>query len=395
MAAASAARRVGVGSVLVIERERDVGGIPRHSNHTGYGLRDLHRLMTGPVYARELTDRAIRNGVEIVTESSVTGWRGERTVAVTSPSGIEEIEAGALILTTGCRERPRAARLVPGTRPAGVFTTGSLQQLVHLSGDRIGERAVIVGAEHVSFSAVLTLRRGGARVLALVTAHPRDQTYLPLKLATAGRMRARVITGSRVTRIEGRDRIEAVEITDDTTGATRQVACDTVVFTGDWIPDGELARLGGLDMDPSARGPRIDAMQRTSRPGVFAAGNLVHAAETADTASRCGTASAYAAKRFLRQGGWPSAAIPIDVRSPLAWISPNAFTPSSGEPPHGHFLMRVDRFERNPCLTVRQGERELWSRRYRRMIPARPIRVSASWIRDVLADGPPISVLLE
>ena len=262
LATALELRRLGVPRVVVIDREEHAGGIPRHAAHTGFGLRDLHRLLTGPQYAARYVRLAESAGIDLRTSTTVTGWTAPTTLSLTSPNGIEEISAKAIVLATGCRERPRTARLVPGTRPLGVFTTGALQQFVYLLRQPIGRRAVVVGAEHVSFSAVLTLAHGGASTVAMVTEHPRHQTYAPFKWVTATRLRVPILTSTRVTQILGRRRVEGVEITDLQTGAVRQMECDTVVFTGDWIPDHELARRGGLEMDPATRAPRVDCALR-------------------------------------------------------------------------------------------------------------------------------------
>src|SRR5262249_17865706 len=156
---------------------------------------------------------------------------GPTTLAVTSPGGIESIAADAVLLATGCRERPRSARLVPGTRPAGVLTTGALQQLVPLGRERGGRRAGVIGAQHVSFSAVLTLREAGCEIVAMVTEHPAHQTYGALRwLAAPG---VPILGSSRLAGIAGARRVESVVVTSVRDGTSRVVACDTVVFTGD------------------------------------------------------------------------------------------------------------------------------------------------------------------
>src|SRR5262249_5547362 len=201
---------------------------------------------------------------------------------------IEAVTASAVLLATGCRERPRAARLVPGGRPPGVMTTGELQQRVYLHGQRLPGRALVVGAEHVSFSAMVTLAHAGADVVALVTDQPRQQSYAVFALVAAARWRTPVWTATQVHRVAGRGRLEGAELADLRTGAIRYVRCDTLVFTGDWIPDHELARLAGAAVDPGTRGPAVDTALETSVPLMFAAGNLVHPAETADVAAAGG-----------------------------------------------------------------------------------------------------------
>ena len=303
LSAAAELRRLGAGPVLVADREPEPGGVPRHSWHTGYGLRDLRRVMTGPAYARALVSAALAAGAELRAGTTVTGWTtgpdGTHAVTLTSRPAVETVPAAAVLLATGCRERPRTARLVPGDRPAGVMTTGELQQRVYLGGERLAGRALVVGAEHVSFSAALTLAHAGADVVALVTGHERQQSYAAFRFGAAVRWRVPVWTSSAVRRIAGRGRLEGVEVADVRTGAARFVPCELVVFTGDWIPDHELARLAGLAMDPGTRGPVVDTTLATSLAGVFAAGNLVHAAETADIAALSGRhAARHIARRF-------------------------------------------------------------------------------------------------
>jgi thioredoxin reductase len=327
------------------------------------------------------------------TESTVTGWSGQRALHVTTPRGVFDLTARAFLLATGCRERPRAARLVPGDRPAGVLTTGALQRLVHLIGQPAGRRAVVVGAEHVSFSAVHTLRTTGTEVAAVVTRLARHQTWAPLPWLAAGGRGVPLLAGSEVTRILGRRRVEAVEVTGRPDGATRTIPCDTVVFTGDWIPDHELARAGGLLLDPGTRGPRVDGLFRTSAAGVFAAGNLLHGAETADHAALEGRACADAIALFLADPleSWvPEAAVPLQAAPPLAWLVPGLLVP--GAAPPRAVVTRVSDFVGRGALEVRQGDRLLHRRGFRSLVPNRSIRLASHWVANVRPDGGPVVV---
>ncbi len=279
LSAAIELRRLGIGHVTVYEREQQAGGIPRHTDHLGFGMRDLHRLMSGPRYARTLVEHAARAAVDLHIGTPVFS--------------LDDLDADAVILATGVRERPRAARLVPGDRPVGIFTTGAVQQLAH-AGRRFGNRAVIVGAEHVSFSAILTLSHVGCRAVAMVTPLPHHQSYGVIKLAAASARRVPVLTGVDVAEIVGRRRVEKVVLTDG-----RVIDCDTVVFTGDWIPDNELSRRSGLTMNPEIKGPTVDGTFRTSREHVFAIGNLVHHVAAADRCALDGKAVAVEVARSI------------------------------------------------------------------------------------------------
>jgi thioredoxin reductase len=391
LACAIELRNRGVADVLVLDREARAGGIPRHCGHQGFGLRDLRRLMPGPRYARRYVDLARGAGARVLEQTMVTGW-SDGALDVTSPAGREQLRAAAVVLATGCRERPRAARLVPGSRPEGVMTTGTLQQLVD-RGRPVGTRALVVGAEHVSFSALLTLAHAGAGVVAMVTELPRHQSLAAFRLAATVRYRTPVWTRTAVTAIRGRARVEEVELHDLDGGRTRRIACDTVVFTGDWIPDHELAVLAGLELDPGTRGPRVDAGLRTARRGLLAAGNLLHGAEPADIAALSGRHAAASAVTWLaEQDSWPQPHLPIVCCEPLHWISPNAISSTEEPPPRRRFTLRSRAFLRGPTIEIRQDGRRLWKGRLPRLVPGRSASLPCRWIASVDPAGGPIEI---
>ena len=394
LAAALELRRRATRDVVVVEREAEAGGIPRHARHQGFGLRDLRRPLSGPAYAARYARRAEEAGVEIRTETMVTRWTPDGPLQLTAPDGPELIEADAVILATGCRERPRSARLVPGSRPEGVMNTGTLQQLVYLKERKPGERALIVGAEHVSFSALLTLAHAGAKAVGMTTELPRHQTVPLFRAGAALRWRTPLWTRTRVTAIHGRPRVEEVELTDLDSGSTRTVACDTVVFTADWVPDHELATMAGLEMDAGTLGPVVDAALRTSRAGVFAAGNLLHGAETADVAALSGRHAAAAAAEYVRGSSWPERRVRIECEPPLAWISPSATAARAGDPPRGRFLLRSREFVRRPRIEIVQDGRVLWPGRIGSLVPGRSARLPWGWTADVDPAGGGVSVRL-
>jgi NADPH-dependent 2,4-dienoyl-CoA reductase/sulfur reductase-like enzyme len=383
LAAATAMRVGGAGRVVVLEREDEAGGIPRLCTHTGFGLRDLRRVLSGPVYARRWVEQALTSGVDIRTRTMVTGWSAPGRALATGPDGLLEVGAGVVVLATGARERPRAARLVPGTRPSGIFTTGQLQQWVHRQHLPVGRSALIVGAEHVSYSAVLTLREAGVRPVALVTTLRQPQTFRLFDLATRAGLRVPVWTRTAVAGVYGRDRVERV-LLRDYRSSEREVAVDTVVFTGDFIPDNELARLAGLSVDPGTRGPACADDGTTSAEGIVAAGNLVHPVETADVAARRALKVGSAAALWLRRSGVrppPRPVVRVRVADPLQWVVPNMIeTDREVDQP---VLVRARAFLDRPRLDVTQGGRLLASHRLRRMIPNRSHHIPPGWQRLV------------
>ena len=342
--------------VLVLEREATPGGIPRHCDHPGYGMRDMRTFLSGPAYAQRLVRGAHEAGAEILTEAMVTAINLDNSVDVTTPGGLLRVQPGAVIMATGARERPRPARLIPGDRPSGVYTTGQLQNIVHLHHGKVGKRAVVVGAELVSWSAVMTLRHAGCSTVAMTTEYPSPESYAAFNLPGKAVFRAPVATRTRVVRIIGKPTLQGVEVENLDTGARRIIDCDTIVFTGDWIPDHELARSAGIDLDPATKGPMVDTALRTSQQGVFAAGNVLHPVDTADIAALDGTFVADRVQAHLCKG--TAAARPMGIRiqaeAPFRWVSPNLLRAGDPAPPRKRLLLWTDQLIRFPTVTVSQ-----------------------------------------
>jgi hypothetical protein len=272
-----------------------------------------------------------------------------------------------------------------------VLTTGLLQQLVELHSPNIGTQAVIVGGEHVSFSALLTLVHAGVKVVGMATHLPRHQSLRGAAVGAALRYRVPLWTRTVLTEIRGLPRVEEVELRDLGTGGTRAVACDTVVFTADWIPDHELSATAGLELDQGTRGPQVDTALRTTRVGLFAAGNLLQGAEPADVAALSGRHAAAGVARWLdERDPWPDR-VPVVCRPPLLWISPNAFSGAT-PPPRHRFALRSSAFLSRPELQIRQDDRVLWRGRLRRLVPGRSGHVPANWLTRVNPEGSEIEV---
>jgi thioredoxin reductase len=395
-AAAALAPRI-KGRVLVLEREATGGGIPRHSDHPGYGIRDLHRFISGPAYARRLVASAQTAGAELQTETMVTGWADDCTVETTSPTGRRQIQAPAIILATGARERPRPARLIAGDRAAGTYTTGQLQNLVHLHHQTPGTRAVIVGAELVSWSAAMTLREAGCKPVLMTSTHPKPESYAAFSIPGRYALGIEVVTRTRVARVIGHGRVRAIEIEHIDTHARRTIDCDTIIFTGDWIPDNELARAAGLDIDPNTRGPVVDTRQATSRPGVFAIGNLNHPVDTADVAALDGRAVANQVLTYLRN---PSA----DTVDPgprilpgrgLKWVTPGILH-AGVSAPRSRLLTWPTTQTNLPTVAITQDNHQIARRRLPwPASPGRVFRIPTALLKTIDPARGPIKIDLD
>lgn len=382
--------------VTIYEREAVAGGIPRHSDHPGYGIRDRKRFMSGPRYAKVLVDEALAAGATIKTRACVTGWADEQTLEVTSPQGRLLVRPQVFCFATGARERPRTARMIPGDRAQGVLTTGQLQNLVHLHHEQVGERAVVVGAELVSWSAAMTLQEAGCQTVALISQYPKGEAYGLFTGPGSVFFRTKVITNSEVVAVQGRGRVSGVEIADLRTGERRVLECDTVVFTGDWIGDHELLRAGGVALDPASKSPIVDAAMRTTRPGVFAVGNINHPVETADVVAIEGQVAGQRILEHLRGAGVPRAGIAVRVEAPLRWVSPSIHRVGGSAPARGRLVSWVDEYIARPTVVAQQDGREI--ARVRLAWPAAPgraFRIPSEVLADAQAGGGDVTITVE
>ncbi|MFD6227966.1 NAD(P)/FAD-dependent oxidoreductase [Streptomyces sp. NPDC060232] len=379
LALAARLAQAGAGRVEVLEREQYAGGMPLHLHHGGFG-RPPRPWLHGPAYAQRSVRAAVAAGAAVRTGVTATGWAGPLSLETTSPAGLERITARAVVLATGARERPRSARLVPGSRPQGVLTTGELLRSVHEHGLPVGRRAVVVGAEPVARHAAAVLRGTGTDVAAMVTHHPRAAAVPGVPL----------LTETTVGELRGRGRLTGLVIRHRD-GRTGLLTCDTVVFTGDWIPDHELARRGGVPLDPGTRGPRVDASFRTEAPGVFAVGNALHGIERAATAAGEGAAAAAPVLAHLEGAPWPQPGPTLEVRAPLLWVTPNRITDAAGRP----LLLRSGETVTAPVIRATQDGRPLWRRRLAGPAsPSRSLRLPPQWTARVDRTGGPVVLAL-
>ena len=330
LAAATELRRLGVERVVVIERESAAGGIPRHCGHSPFGMREFHRLLRGPEYARRLAARAVDLGVELKLSTTVTGIGRRGRLELSSDLGREEIDALRVVVSTGNREMPRAARIVSGTRPLGVITTGALQLMTYQRQRLPFRRPVIVGSELVSFSALLTCRHFGIRPVAMLERESRITALrvaglLPPLLGT------RLLTATELVAIQGGERVTGVEIRQPGS-KPRHIDCDGVIFSGNFVAESSLVRASHLQLDAASNGPLVDQFNRCSDPDYFACGNLLHPVDTAGWCWAEGQRLARDVKASL-EDELPSAegAVPITCNSPAI----KYFTPQRVVAPNG------------------------------------------------------------
>ena len=299
LAAAAALTARGVRDIAVFDRDDTVGGLPRYCGHLGFGWEYSHRLEKGSSFIRRLIGETDLSRAALHPRTTVLEIAPGPVLRVVGPeTGSREIRPKAVLVATGVRERPRAARLVPGARPErGVLTTGALQQMETRGIPVPGPRAIVIGSEHVAFSVLLTARHCGLKVVAMAEPGSRVLSLSIARAVARTLFGVPVLLNTEIEAIEGRATVEAVTLR--TPEGLRRIPCDCVIFSGSFVPDAPLSEEGGLAVDPRTGGPVIDQYMRTSAPGVFAAGNLLRPVESSGVAALEGARAGACIAAFL------------------------------------------------------------------------------------------------
>lgn len=277
LATATELKRLGVNSVVLIEREPQAGGIPRHCGHSPFGMREFKRVLSGQNYTKRLTKDAKLSGVILCLQTTVISFDEKCCLTLSSPQGTQLVKANKIVICTGARETPRSTRLISGQRPIGITTTGALQSSVYLKNIKPFKKPVIIGTELVSFSALLTCLHSGARPIAMIEKNNSVSTRWIMKLLAAF-FRVPIYYKCELIKINGKKTINSIEVKSNETITV--INCDGLIFTGQFIAESSLFCMSHLDVD-SIGLPIIDNYGRCSDPNFFATGNMTHPVETA------------------------------------------------------------------------------------------------------------------
>ena len=292
LAAAVAAYDSGCRSILILERESQLGGILRQCIHNGFGLHRFKEELTGPEYAERYVKMALERHIPHQCDTMVLEVTNNRTVTCTSPQhGIQVFQAKAIVLAMGCRERPRGALGIPGTRCAGIYSAGTAQRMVNLEGMMPGKRIVILGSGDIGLIMARRMTFEGAKVLAVVELMPFSSGLKRNIVQCLDDYGIPLLLSHTVTDIRGRERLTGVTVSKvgpdrkPISGTEIQYDCDTLLLSVGLIPENELSRSAGLTLDRANSGPVVDQRFATSVPGVFACGNVLHVHDLVDNVS--------------------------------------------------------------------------------------------------------------
>ena len=306
LAAAEEAKKNGAGSVLIIEREKELGGILNQCIHSGFGIHIFKEQLSGPEYAKKFIDLLPGSGIEIKTDTTVIGITPEKIItAVSAEEGFLKIEAGAIILAMGCRERTRSSISIPGERPSGIFTAGTAQKYINVEGYMVGKKVLILGSGDIGLIMARRMTLEGAKVEAVVEIMPHSnglkrniaqclEDYgIPLYLSHTvtdiksenGRL-SKVV----VSKVDGFEPIPGTEIEFDV---------DTLLLSVGLVPENELSRKAGILLDSRTNGAVVDGKMMTSVPGIFACGNVLHVHDLVDFVTAEAQKAGKAAAEYL------------------------------------------------------------------------------------------------
>ena len=309
LSAALAAKNAGAERVLILERDGVLGGILNQCIHAGFGLHTFHEELTGPEYAARWIDQVRASDIECRLNATVISVNPDRSITyVSAVEGLTTIQAGAIVLAMGCRERPRGALNIPGARPAGIYSAGTAQRLMNIEGYMVGKEAVILGSGDIGLIMARRLTLEGAKVKVVAELMPYsgglkrnivqclDDFGIPLKLSHT------------VVQIHGRDRVTGVTLAQvgpdrrPVPGTEEYYACDTLLLSVGLLPENELTRAMNAEMCATTNGPSVSDALETSVPGVFACGNVLHVHDLVDYVSEEAKLAGESAARWARKG---------------------------------------------------------------------------------------------
>ena len=307
LAAAAAAKKSGIDSILILERDKELGGILNQCIHNGFGLHTFKEELTGPEYAHRFIEQVQELNIEYCLNTMVIDISHEKVVtAMNREEGLFEIQAKAVILAMGCRERSRGALNIPGYRPAGIYSAGTAQRLVNMEGFMPGREVVILGSGDIGLIMARRMTLEGAKVKVVAELMPYsgglkrnivqclDDFGIPLKLShTVVEIRGKErLTGITLTQVDGRGK--------PIPGTEEDYDCDTLLLSVGLIPENELSRGMGVDIEPITSGPSVNESLETNIDGVFACGNVLHVHDLVDYVSEEAAAAGENAAKYVK-----------------------------------------------------------------------------------------------
>lgn len=377
----------GVKDILILEREHQLGGILKQCIHDGFGLTRFGESLSGPEYADRFIQEVKERKIPFVTDTTVIQITPDHKVYAAHEDGMVLVQARAIVLAMGCRERTRGALAIPGTRPAGVLTAGVAQAYINLQNRMPGKEIVILGSGDIGLIMARRLTLEGAHVKGVYEINP-IPSGLPRNIEQCLHdYNIPLYLSHTVADIRGRDRLESVVVAQvdghlrPIAGTEKEIPCDTLILSVGLIPENELTLGAGAELDPHTQGALVDEFCQTTVPGLFSAGNVLHVHDLVDFVSLEAEGMAEGIRQYL-EAGLPEAEIPVRCGRNIGHTVPQRV---SGKRDF-RLSLRVRQHQRNARLVVKQGERILARKKIVNALPANMIELTVP-CREMAAEG--------
>ncbi len=402
LAAAVGAYEAGARDILILEREEALGGILKQCIHNGFGLHTFKEELTGPEYAQRFIEKVLEYGIPYQLNSMVLDISKEKVVTcVSRENGLQQFEAGAVILCMGCRERPRGALGIPGERCAGIFTAGTAQKLVNLEGYIQGKKVVILGSGDIGLIMARRMTFIGAKVLCCVELMPFSSGLKRNIVQCLNDYDIPLYLSHTVVDIAGKDRVEGVTIAEVDShakpipGTEQYFECDTLLLSVGLLPENELSEMAGVELSPNTSGAVVDETLQTSVPGIFAAGNVLHVHDLVDFVSEEAELAGKNAAEFVKKSGNEAEA----HRMVIMGNGVNAIVPqhiSAAPSQDVRVMFRPRAVYKNAKIIASIGDQVLYSKKSRILAPGEMVNFTLSK-DDLAAQTPdlPLKVMIE
>ncbi|CEK30639.1 NAD(FAD)-dependent dehydrogenase [[Clostridium] sordellii] len=389
LGAAVEAKRNGAKDVLIIERDRELGGILNQCIHNGFGLHEFKEELTGPEYAHKFIEMVKEEKIDYMLDTMVLNISEDKTIEALGEEGIINIQADAIVLAMGCRERTRGAIDIPGYRPAGVYNAGAAQRLSNMEGYMVGKEIVIYGSGDIGLIMARRMTLEGAKVKAVVEINPHssgltrnivqclDDFNIPLMLSTG------------ITHIDGKERVKGVtlckldEKRNPIKGTEEYISCDTVLLSVGLIPENELSVEAGVNLDTKTSGPIVNNSMATNVDGVFACGNVVHVHDLVDFVTKeskiAGKNAALYSLNKLNKGN----EVKTSAGEGIIYVVPQSVNVDGDE--DVNLFMRVRQIYKNKKLVVKSDDKVILEKKRLHMIPSEMenIKISKDIFKDI------------
>ena len=393
LAAAVKLYTLGVRDLLIVEREKSLGGILRQCIHDGFGLSRFGESLSGPEYASRFIRKVKERGIPFLTEAAVSHISPEKVVTIVSREGLLTYEAKTIVLSMGCRERTRGALAIPGERPAGVFTAGVAQSYMNLYNRMPAKEAVILGSGDIGMIMARRLALEGCKVKGVYEVLPYPSGLPRNVLQCLEDYGIPLHLSHTVTKIHGESRLKGVTVSQvdasmrKVPGTEEYVPCDTLILSVGLIPENELSLDAGVILDPRIRGAVVDEHLQTSVEGIFAAGNVLHVHDLVDFVSQeaerlSGSVYAYLEKGCLKRGE-----LAVTCGEGVHHTVPQLLTGKE----KAVLSLRVKKPMAEVTIAARQGEALIGKKKLKKALPAQMIELTVDPVSDCL----PVEVSVE